>query len=169
MESFSYGSAPRARRQVGRPVMIVLGLILAAGVAFALFTVTRTGGEAAAQHLRDTTAQVGQASDIQAQASLQTALTSAKVALAESDTFEAADVEYLSSFGSPISFVEGTSLSSGANVVSVQVAPQAWGAAAMSASGTCFWIRETMAGGTAYGSGDPCTGAAAMSATSTAF
>jgi hypothetical protein len=68
-----------------------------------------------------------------------------------------------------MTFVEGTTVSSGPNVVSVQVSPQAWGAAAMSRSGTCFWIRETVAGGTAYGSGDPCTGAAAMSATNASF
>lgn len=169
MESFSYGAAPRARRQLGRPVAIALGLVLVAGVGAVLFSLTRSGGEAVAEHVRRTTEQTSQAYDVQAQASLQAALTSAKAAFAENATFEAADVDYLSSFGSAMTFVDGSSVSSDATVVSVQVAPQAWGAAAMSGSGTCFWIRETVAGGTAYGSGDPCTGAGAMSATGTSF
>lgn len=47
-----------------------------------------------------------------------------------------------------------------------------WSAAALSESGTCFWIRLTLAEGEvfrAYGTGAPCTGRAAQSAAETAF
>ena len=169
MESFAYGGAPRARRQIGKPVLVALVLALVAGIGAVVFSMTRSGGEAVATHVRQTVEQTAQAYDVQAQSSLSAALTSAKAAFVESASFEAADAEYLTSFGTGTSYVEGTTVSSGPTVVSVQVSAQAWGAAAMSRSGTCFWIRETVAGGTAYGSGDPCTGAAAMSATNGSF
>jgi hypothetical protein len=35
----------------------------------------------------------------------------------------------------------------------------------MSDTGTCFWIRDSDGSSTTYGSGDPCTGTAASSAT----
>jgi hypothetical protein len=172
MDSFSYGAAPRgrrARRGIGRSILIVLGLVVAGGAAAAWFSVTRSGGEAVVQHARDTTVEITHASDTQAQAALQASLMSAKTAFVEDATFEVADAEHLSALSPDVTFVDGATVSSGPGVVSVQGSPQAWGAAVMSDSGTCFWIRETVAGGTAYGSGDPCTGAAAMSSTAAAF
>jgi hypothetical protein len=39
-----------------------------------------------------------------------------------------------------------------------------WAGAALSASGTCFWIKDSVNTGTTYGSGTPCTGTAATAA-----
>lgn len=169
MDSFSFEAPARARRQVGRPVVVALGVALALAAAGGLFVVTKSGGEVVAEHVKDTIAQVEPANDLQAQATLQSALASARVAFVESASFESASASQLATLDPAITFVDGATASTGPNVVSVQVAPQAWGAAALSPSGTCFWIRETVAGGTAYGSGDPCTGAAAMSATGPSF
>jgi hypothetical protein len=45
-----------------------------------------------------------------------------------------------------------------------------WAAARMSASGTCFWIKDTAAGpGTRYDSGAACTGTGALAAAGTSF
>ena len=39
-----------------------------------------------------------------------------------------------------------------------------WSAAALSASGTCFWIKDDVSSGTPYGTGATCTGTAARAA-----
>jgi type IV pilus assembly protein PilA len=52
------------------------------------------------------------------------------------------------------------------------VANDSWSAAAMSASGTCYWIRDVASAGTTYGStavAANCTAAAAQAAALTAF
>ena len=47
---------------------------------------------------------------------------------------------------------------------SIGASDQTWSAARLSASGTCFWIKDTAGVGTTYGSGLPCTGTAAVAA-----
>jgi len=42
-----------------------------------------------------------------------------------------------------------------------------WSAAALSASGTCFWIKDDVSSGTTYGTGATCTGTAARAAAGT--
>jgi hypothetical protein len=46
----------------------------------------------------------------------------------------------------------------------VSAAAATWGAARMSASTTCFTIKDTSTGGTSYGQGGTCTGANAVAA-----
>ena len=53
--------------------------------------------------------------------------------------------------------------------ISVAASANLWSAARMSASGKCFWIRDDPSTGTKFGSGSPCTGAAAAAAASSAF
>jgi hypothetical protein len=53
--------------------------------------------------------------------------------------------------------------------ISVAASDNTWSAARMSASGTCFWIKDDSSSGTKFGSGTPCTGVAAAGAASMAF
>jgi hypothetical protein len=53
--------------------------------------------------------------------------------------------------------------------VSAGATPQEWAGAALSQSGTCYWIHENSAAGTSYGSGATCTGTAALAANLPAF
>jgi hypothetical protein len=53
--------------------------------------------------------------------------------------------------------------------VSVYAQGSTFAAAAMSESGTCFWIKTDANGTPAYGSGTPCTGMAALAASAPTF
>jgi hypothetical protein len=46
---------------------------------------------------------------------------------------------------------------------------QVFAAAARSAGGACFWIKDAAGSGTSYGTGDPCTGTAALGAAAPSF
>jgi hypothetical protein len=61
-------------------------------------------------------------------------------------------------------FTYTTDASDGPGVVSVQAVADAWSAAVLSPSGSCLWIRIDAAGVQTFGSGTPCTGAAAAAA-----
>jgi type IV pilus assembly protein PilA len=66
--------------------------------------------------------------------------------------------------------VAGTGCTSaGGASTSVSAAATQWAAARLSASTTCYWIKDTAATGTTYGSGATCTGTAALAAASPAF
>ena len=61
--------------------------------------------------------------------------------------------------------------STGQNDVSADGTTNAgqWAGAALSASGTCFWIKDNVSTGTTYGSGATCTGTAALGAAGTSW
>jgi hypothetical protein len=60
-------------------------------------------------------------------------------------------------------FVDGPSQAPG--VVSVASTKDAWGAAVMGPSGTCFLLRYASGEGVTYGAGGVCTGAEALTVT----
>jgi hypothetical protein len=167
MESFAYGKATQ-RGSRRRPLSLVIVTILVAAVGAGIFTVTRAGGEAVVRHTRDTTEAIGAAGDLQAQANLRSALSAATTAFMDGGSFESAGPDQLSALEPGLTYVDASQPSTGANVVSIQATDQAWGAAALSSSGTCFFIR-TVGSAQAFGSGDPCTGQAAMGATASHF
>ena len=118
-----------------------------------------------------------------AQSDLRNALVAAKTMYTDSSTYAAADstatglvtVEpslcYVAAGTASVS--SGATCASGAGAASLSVAPStnvAWAAARMSASGTCYMIKDTSASGTTYGTDATCTGTQALtSATLTAF
>lgn len=170
MESFTYGKAAKRGPNLGRkPIYVLVAVVLLAGLAWVIVGVTKTGGEAVVKNVRDTTEQVDAAGDVQAQTNLNLALTTAKTAFVEAGTYASAGYGQLSALDPALSYVDGSTPSTGPNVVSVEATEQAWGAAVMSSSGACFFIRDVAGGATAYGSGDPCTGEAAMGATAASF
>jgi hypothetical protein len=167
MESFAYGKATQ-RRSRRKPLSLVIVTTLAAAAGVGVFTVTRTGGEAVVQHTRDATEAVDAAGDVQAQANLRSALSAAMTAFMDGGSFESASADQLAALEPALTYVDGSQPSTAANVVSIEASDQAWGAAALSSSGTCFFIR-TVGTAQAFGSGDPCTGQAAMGATASHF
>jgi type IV pilus assembly protein PilA len=108
-----------------------------------------------------------------AQSSLRNALTAAKTIYTDSQTYASATDTAMKSVEPSLNFLISSSASTNQNTVSVHSsAAGVFSAAAMSASGTCYWIKENVASGTTYGStttASSCTGSAADGATASAW
>jgi len=114
------------------------------------------------------------AQDRAAQSSLRNALTAAKTIYTDSSSYSTA-VAGAPAAGTTAAtglYAVEPSLTYSADVAStgfkdVSVLPgtDTWSAAAKSDGGTCFWIKDTTAAGTTFGSGATCTGTAALGAT----
>jgi hypothetical protein len=188
VDAFSYGKAakgrtPRAgtRRRVahersstersaprlGKPVMVAAGLALAVALVFGLFQVVKSGGEVVA----DTTAadlhQADAARDADAQTAVRNAEAAARAAFTDSNSYAGVTPLVLSKIEPSFQYISGAS--TGSSVVSVATTPTDVGLAVMSGSGTCFYVHLTEAGADAYGSGQECTGSAALSASGPSF
>jgi hypothetical protein len=171
MDSFTYGKAARGGPSLGRkPLYALLGVVLIAVLGYGVFTVTRSGGEAVVEHVKQTTKRVDTAGDAQAQANLRAALSAATTAFMDGGSFTSASASELAVMEPSLQYLDGSRPSTGPSVVSVEATAQAWGGAVLSSSGTCFYLR-TVGTTQAYGSGDPdvCTGQAAMAVTGSHF
>jgi uncharacterized membrane protein len=82
-------------------------------------------------------------------------------------TLDGAGPLQLSSIQANLIFVDGPSAVS--QVVSVAGSSSLWGAAVMSESGTCFYVRLTDHRRVSYGTGRTCTGQAALDASERAW
>ncbi len=111
------------------------------------------------------------AEDRAAQSSLRNALTAAKTAYTDQQSYLNADPAGLLAIEPSLTYQAGAS--TGFKNVSVNISDvvagdhQVWSAAALSKSGTCFWIKDVATGGgagTFYDTGATCTGAAAAAA-----
>jgi type IV pilus assembly protein PilA len=105
-----------------------------------------------------------------AQSSLRNALVAAKTYYTDNSSYASATDANLPSVEPSLTYKAAGVASTGPTDVSV--APNgstSWSAAALSASGTCFWIKDTAATGTTYGSGATCTGTAAAAAAGSSF
>jgi hypothetical protein len=97
--------------------------------------------------------------DVEAQSSLERALTLARAVLREDGSFSGADPAALQELQPSLVFVDGPSTAP--RIVSVAAGRSGWAAATLGASGTCYWVRAAVGGTTVHGSGRACTGAAA--------
>ena len=118
-----------------------------------------------------------------AQSDLRNALVAAKTMYTDNSSYAAADssatglvtVEPALCYAAAAtaSTIGGACVSgAGAANISVSAALATWAAARMSASTTCYWIKDTSAAGTTYGStaaAASCTGTAALGAAALAF
>ena len=104
------------------------------------------------------------AQDRQAQSALRNALSGAKVIRTDQDSYASANATGMTAAEPALQFVDSPAASTGPNVVSVAASASAWSAAALSNSGTCFWIEDEGTTPIHYGSGATCTGAAAAGA-----
>jgi hypothetical protein len=163
----------RSRGIRGGTVLIALVAVLVVAGIVAVLSVMRAGGETVADAQRTAVGQIDAANDVQAETTLRQAVVAARslIAQAEGDAtspgFEAASPEALAAFEP--SFAYTTQASTSPSVVSVAATPSSWSAAAASVSGTCLWIRLDADGATSYGSGSPCSGQAAASASAAAW
>jgi type IV pilus assembly protein PilA len=116
------------------------------------------------------------AEDRAAQSSLRNALTAAKTAYTDDQSYGVATSADLGAIEPSLTYVAGGTASTGFKEVSVATAnvtgtdQQIWSAAALSKSGKCWWIKDVAktsgatVAGTFYGTGATCTGAAANAA-----
>ena len=137
-------------------VVLIIGILLAIGVPTFLGARNR-------------------AHDRAAQSSLRTAQNTALIIYTDRANFYDAHVTKLAQAEPQLTWYWGTTASTNPNIVSANHPPSStgdeWGGAAMSNSGTCFFIHLRSDGSTQYGSSDTtaCTGASAMLVTGTGW
>jgi type IV pilus assembly protein PilA len=140
-------------------VVGVAVVVLVVAVGFIL--VAKRGGEEAASAAKSDLTGASDAQDREAQSSLRNGLAAAKTAYTDTGSYAQVTPEALGEIEPSLTLTAGPS--GDRFTVSVAVTEQSVGLAAMSTSGTCFWLRDDEAGGgTTYGSGSPCTGQAAL-------
>jgi hypothetical protein len=187
-DSFSFGKPARRRPRIDRPAPrrepreptlgrsrgSIVVAVIAAGVAvligFVVLSLIHEGGTTVAEAEHTAVSQIDRTQDVQAQVALQQASAAARVLQAEAASgpgFDRAGSPALSTYDPSLGATAAAS--SGPTSVSVAATTTGWGAAAMSASGTCYWIHLDATGTVAYGTGTPCTGQAAMAATGAAW
>jgi hypothetical protein len=114
-----------------------------------------------------TTVAADPALDEQARAAARGALEAARAVLRAEGTLDGAGPLQLASMRADLIFVDGPSAVP--DVVSVAGSASVWGAAVMSPSGTCFYVRIDDRRRVAYGTGSTCTGQAALDADRSAW
>lgn len=108
--------------------------------------------------------------DLKAQANLDEAATSAKAIQTATGSMMRANSLGLAPTLPSFTFKPPTTDSTGPDDLSLWVNTTTWAAAALSKSGTCWWITFDNAGGaTTYGSGTDCSGLAATAASGSAW
>jgi hypothetical protein len=97
-------------------------------------------------------------------------LTAAKTIYADAQSYATAEGAGLTAVEPSLTYQAKGTASGGQNDISADgttTNSNMWSAAALSASGTCFWIKDDLSTGTKYGTGTPCTGTAARAAAAT--
>ena len=155
-------SKPHAQRSVDlRLLWVAAGLVVAAVLAFVLLRSADEAGKQLGDANEHAVSEIDRANDSAAQGTLGRAAVVAQTLHAERGDYTA-DAATLSGFDPGLHFTPGPS--SDPTTVSYAAGPDGFGAAVASDSGTCWWLSLDADGVTAYGSGSPCTGQAAMAA-----
>ncbi|HZB01777.1 MAG TPA: hypothetical protein VE800_06685 [Actinomycetota bacterium] len=147
-----------------RILLIPAGLVVAAVLAFVFLRGADEAGRRIADDQGGAVAQVARAQDVAAQAALGRAVVLVRTLYVEQGSFEPAG---LADLDASIDFTPGAS--TGPTSIAYRSDGDAFGVAVRSASGTCWWTRGDSSGTTTYGSGEPCTGQAALGASQPAW
>jgi hypothetical protein len=183
-DAFQFRAARMPRRRVD-PLAIRAGIVAALVVAMvgvfakvAIDSERRSLQVAAAPEVRVSTIEGGAATgattvaadpglDDGARAAAEGALAAARAVLRAEGTLDGAGPLQLASLRADLIFVDGPSAVP--EVVSVAGSAASWGAAVMSESGTCYYVRITDRRRVTYGTGAACTGQAALGAADPAW
>ena len=159
--------ADHSARSFDPRLIWIAAAVAAAGVlAFVFLRGADEAGKQIADQQDEVVSQINRAHDAAAQGTMGRAVVVALSLHAESGSFTT-DLATLSAYDPGLRFTSGPS--KGSKTISYAVDATRFGAAVRSESGTCWWARIDANGVTTYGSGSPCTGNAAMAASSASW
>ena len=173
-DEFHFGEHAKRPARLGRPrpqhaqrsfdprlVWVALGLVVAGVLGFVLLRGADDAGKQLGHANEQAVSEIDRAYDAAAQGTLGRAAVVAQTLHAERGDYTA-DLATLQGFDPGLHLTSGPSQD--VNTVSYAAGPNGFGAAVESDSGTCWWLSLDADGVTAYGSGTPCTGQAAIAA-----
>jgi type IV pilus assembly protein PilA len=156
----------RADEEQGFTLIELMVVVLIIGILIAIALPTFLGARNRAQNRA-------------AQSSLRNSLVAAKTSYTDNNSYVGATPAGLLAIEPSLTYAATGVASTGPNNVSVGAfttngvaTNDSWAAAALSASNTCYWIKDvstTPGAGTFYGTGATCTGTAAQGAALAAF
>ena len=133
-----------SRREDGFTLIELMVVVLIIAILIAIAIPTFLGARQRAQNRA-------------AQSSLRNALTAAKTIYTDAQSYTGATAAAMEVVEPSLNYVANNVDSGNQNEVSVRGTATTFSGAALSASGTCYWIKEDVSTGTTYGSGTAAT------------